>query len=71
MSDIYLGDICAAAGMNEQETAECLEKLLGPGGAWASLVTERHADHVVLRAVGQVEMLELLASWHPNGDAAA
>jgi hypothetical protein len=57
--------------MNEQETAECLEKLLGPGGAWASLVTERHAYHVVIRAVGQVEMLELLANWHPNGDAAA
>jgi hypothetical protein len=69
MSDICLGDICHAAGMSEQETADCLEKLLGPGGAWASLVTERHADHVVIRAVGQVEMLELLANWHPAGEA--
>lgn len=66
MSDIYLGDICRAAGLSEQEVAESLEKLLAPGGPWESLVKERHADHVVLRTVTQVEMLELVANWQPR-----
>jgi hypothetical protein len=71
MSDIYLGDLCREHGLTEQETADCLEKLIGPGGAWESLITERHVDHIVLRAVSQVEMLELLANWHPAAGGAA